>query len=259
MTSSPVSPSADTLRAVAEANSVLVALDFDGTLAHLVDNPDDARMTPECAAALAGLTDQPGVHIALVSGRSINDLGRVADPDPRWWLVGSHGVEIVGPEGSGVHITPEPDIAQREALWQAFGDVAEKFSGVWVEHKSQGAAMHTRGVSSEVEDAVHQLLLPVIEGFGDSLTTRRGHGIVESALRSANKGDGINALRDYLAPDVVVFMGDDLTDEDGFAVLGPGDLGVKVGADPTKAAYRIPNPDDVSRFLDQLRASLSAA
>jgi trehalose 6-phosphate phosphatase len=250
---------ADTLNALAGADSVLIALDFDGTLAHLVDNPDDARMTPDCARALAGLTDQPGVHVALVSGRSITDLTRVAEPDPRWWLVGSHGVEIVGPTGSGIHITPEPDTAQREALWEAFGDVAAPFPGVWVERKSQGAAMHTRGVSSEVESAVHALLLPVIEGFGDDLTTRRGHGIVESALKSANKGDGINALRAYLTPEVVVFMGDDLTDEDGFAVLSPGDVGVKVGTDPTVAAYRIPDPDNVARFLDSLLESVSAS
>lgn len=256
MTSSLAGPLPDALRALATASSVLIALDFDGTLAHLVDNPDDARMTPECAQALAALTDQPLSHVALVSGRSINDLMRVAEADPRWWLVGSHGVEIVGPEGSGVHIAPEPNTAEREALWQAFGDVAAQFPGVWVEQKSQGAAMHTRGVSREVERAVHQLLLPVIEGFGDSLTTRRGHGIVESALRSANKGDGINALRNYLAPEVVVFMGDDLTDEDGFAVLRPGDIGVKVGTDATGAEYRIDDPDNVAQFLRELLAYL---
>lgn len=252
MTSSPIGPPDDALRGLATASSVLIALDFDGTLAHLVDNPDDARMTPECAGALATLTNHPSVHVALVSGRSVKDLMRVAEADPRWWLVGSHGVEIVGPEGSGVHIAPEPDSAEREALWQAFGEVAAQFPGVWVEQKSQGAAMHTRGVSSEVESSVHHLLLPVIEGFGASLTTRRGHGIVESALRSANKGDGINALRDYLTPEVVVFMGDDLTDEDGFAVLRPGDVGVKVGGDPTRAEYRIEDPDNVAQFLRAL-------
>jgi trehalose-phosphatase len=258
VTASAGSPPADTLRAIASADSVLIALDFDGTLAHLVDNPDDARMTPECAHVLTTLTNQPGVHIALVSGRSIHDLKRVAEPHPRWWLVGSHGVEILGPDGSGIDITPEPDAADREALWQAFGDVAAQFSGVWVERKSQGAAMHTRGVSSEVEKSVHALLLPVIDQFGVPLTTRRGHGIVESALRASNKGDGIAALRGYLSPEVVVFMGDDVTDEDGFAALGPGDVAVKVGTDPTIAPYRILDPDNVSRFLESLVAALSA-
>ena len=258
MTSSAVTPTSDTLTVLVHHARVLVALDFDGTLAHLVDNPDDARMTPQCRGELLRLTDMAGVTVALVSGRSINDLKRVAEPDPRWWLVGSHGVEIVGPEGTGVHHTPEPDAAKRDALWRAFDEVATQFSGVWVEHKSQGAALHTRGVNPEVEAEAQHMLLAVIATFGEGLTTRRGHGIVETSLGAAGKGDGVHALREAVQPGLVIFMGDDLTDEDGFAALGPGDIGVKVGEGHTMAQFRVADAEEVAVFLAAAVHALSA-
>jgi len=78
-------------------HTVLIALDFDGTLAPLVDDPEDSRMMSASRDALEALTPLPGVVVALVSGRAIDSLLRVADPLKEWFLVGSHGIEIVPP------------------------------------------------------------------------------------------------------------------------------------------------------------------
>ena len=249
MTSHPRS----TLPVLQTAGSILLALDFDGTLAHLVDNPDDARMTAHAREALERLGADPQVTIALVSGRGAKNLVDVSFPDASWWLVGSHGIEVVEPGNSPESGLSAELVANREKLWQQFGQVAKDFPGVWVEEKTWGSALHTRGVSADVEAAAHHALRPVIDTWGDILTTRTGHGILESSLGTATKGDGITRVAASVVPDRIVFIGDDVTDEDGFGVLGSDDVGIKVGHGATSARYRIDGgPGEVADFLSDL-------
>ena len=243
----------DTFTTLPEATKILLGLDFDGTLAHLVDNPDDAAMTGDARVALGRLGVDPGVVIALVSGRGAKNLIDVSAPDDSWWIVGSHGIEVVAPGNSPDHGLTADVLANREKLWHQFGQIAQNFPGVWVEEKTWGSALHTRGVEQDVESAAHAALWSVIESWGDLLTTRTGHGILESSLGQATKGDGITRVAEAIAPDVTVFIGDDVTDEDGFAVLGPRDVGIKVGPGETVARYRLEGgPAEVAEFLVEL-------
>lgn len=243
----PATP-ADIAGLIPHAASLLLALDFDGTLAHLVDNPDDARMTYASRLALDGLSGHPQTTIALVSGRGARNLSEVSSPDPRWWLVGSHGVEIIAPGQAITSGFDDDFLRKRQLLWDGFSEVARRFPGVWVEEKTFGAALHTRGVSAEVEAEAHDATWLVIRGF-DGLTTRTGHGILESSLGHQTKGDGIDAVKVLVKPDITVFVGDDVTDEDGFRVLDSGDIGIKVGHGQTLAGHRLDNPDAVAEFL----------
>jgi len=245
----------DTLPALTAAPTILLALDFDGTLAHLVDNPDDARMTTEAREALERLDNDPRVTIALVSGRGAKNLTDVSFPSTGWWLVGSHGIEVIAPGHSPESgLTPEL-IANREKLWEQFGQVANRFPGVWVEEKTWGSALHTRGLPASVESEAHKALWAVIDTWGDTLTTRTGHGILESSLGTATKGDGITRVAEVVTPATIVFIGDDVTDEDGFAVLGPADVGIKVGEGATRAGFRLTGPEDVAEFLAELASA----
>lgn len=84
------------LSVLAARPQVLVAVDFDGVLAPIVADPDAARPLPEASAALSRLADSPGVRIALVSGRTLADLRRLARPPAPALLVGSHGAQFAG-------------------------------------------------------------------------------------------------------------------------------------------------------------------
>ena len=88
-------PAEVALRDLATADSLLVALDFDGVLAPLQDDPSTSRMVPESAAAIAALADLPRTRVALVSGRDIATLRRLSQAPDTAWLVGSHGAEAV--------------------------------------------------------------------------------------------------------------------------------------------------------------------
>lgn len=242
----------DALNRLVEAKTLLVSLDFDGVLAPLVDNPDDSRITPEGRAALDSLIEAPGVTLSLVSGRGLANLRVVAEADPRWWMVGSHGIEVEGPANGGVIQVPTANKKDLEAVWDDFKAVAEQFPGTWVETKPWGAALHTRGLDQSVEEAVHAEARKAIASYGDELTTRLGHGIIESSLQSQTKGDGIKALMGHIKPEATLFMGDDVTDEDALAILGEGDVGIKVGLQESIARYRIETIPDVAKFLQAL-------
>jgi len=231
------------------ASTLLVATDFDGVLAPLVDNPDDSRITAEGREALDALASTPGVSVALVSGRGLANLRVVSQADPRWWMVGSHGIEVEGPAEMGAISVPTANEGDLQAVWDDFVEVANLFPGTWVETKPWGAALHTRGIDADVEAKVREAAREKIARYGDSLTTRLGHGIIESSLQSQTKGDGLLALIREIEPDCTLFMGDDVTDEDALAVLGPADVGIKVGEQPSVAPYRINSVPEVASFL----------
>ena len=91
----------------------------------------------------------------------------------------------------------------------------------------------------------------------DGLVLMSGKQVVEASVVRTSKGLAITRLRDELGADAVFFAGDDVTDEAGFAALGPGDVGVKVGAGPTAAGHCVadtPTLADVLRWLADHRA-----
>lgn len=240
------------LEVFARQETILIALDFDGTLAPLVDDPEASRMITPARKALEQLTTMPGVTIALVTGRAIDSVKRVAEPLNDWFLVGSHGIEVLSPgevtDYETRRLVPDDLINQFEAVVAAH-------PGTRLEHKPFGLALHTRGVAEQVvreaESAAHQ----VCDVWSGNLLVRVGHGIVECSIKRASKGDGIEEVRRRLNPRAVFFAGDDQTDEDGFGILKRGDIGIKVGQSKTLADFSVRNPHELATILDLIRSS----
>src|SRR5690606_27391446 len=117
---------------------LLVALDFDGTLAPFVDNPRSARPLPEAWAQVMALRACPDVAVALVSGRALESLRHVASPPDDLYLVGSHGLEFhfggTASDGSSI-VLDAVDKTRRAALGRVLGEVAALEEGAWVEEK----------------------------------------------------------------------------------------------------------------------------
>jgi trehalose-phosphatase len=243
----------------------LVALDFDGTLAPLVDDPPAARMTPAAraavdrlGAALAGTT----TRLALVSGRNLADLAACSEPPVGTFLVGSHGAETGRVTGDGVDAVPlelSADQADRLAALRTglAGAVAGR-QGAWVQEKPSAAVLHTRLASAQDSRAAEAEADEVARRLG--LHAMHGKDVVEVAVVDTSKGAAVDQLRDAVGQDAgrpegrtrVLYAGDDTTDETAFAVLGPGDLGVKVGDGTTLAAQRVTDADALAAVLDLL-------
>ena len=238
------------LAQVARVPTLLVALDFDGVLAPIVADPSTSRPLPGSAAAIRALAELPGTTVVLVSGRALGDLRAVAGFDAPVRLVGSHGGEF---DDGGLVLTDEQSLVKAE-LEAAVRSVVDGEPGVRLEEKPAGIVVHVRGaddaVAARVLDAVRAgpARLPGVEAT-------EGKAVLEMAVVQVSKGAAIDTLRERLGADAVLFVGDDVTDETGFARLGPGDVGIKVGDGATGAGYRVGTPEDVTAVLEQLLAA----
>lgn len=242
----------DALTAFGARRRVLIALDFDGTLAPEVDDPAQARALPEAQQAIERLRALPGTIVALVSGRSLESLtavGGLPDDAP---LIGSHGLEVRFGAGDA---RPAVDAADRErvvGLRSRLEPLVATTAEAWIEDKPAGFAVHTRLVDPTAASTLVDALRAEARAADPRLTVRDGKNVIEFSVRDATKGDGLRALRERFEPEAVLFIGDDVTDEDALAVLGPGDVGIKVGASPTVAAYRVAGPSAVVAVLQRL-------
>nr|WP_205843757.1 bifunctional alpha,alpha-trehalose-phosphate synthase (UDP-forming)/trehalose-phosphatase [Nakamurella deserti] len=239
---------------VAGTTRLLVAVDFDGTLAPIVDDPAAARPLPRSMEALHQLASVTGTEVCVISGRARALLPELLDDDVSdLHLVGSHGAEgvdaDVAAEGT-LELTPTARKRLGELL-RSLQQIAAEHHGVTLEIKPTGVAVHLRGateraaaaVAAEVEDGpatwpgVHLL---------------RGKQVLELTVISTDKGRAVEALRKQYHATAVIYVGDDITDENAFGALRPGDLGIKVGGGTTSADVRVADPGAVADLLTVL-------
>ena len=215
-------------------------LDFDGTLVELAESPGSIRVPATLGGLLRRLSRKLEGRVAIVSGRSIDDLGRHL-PEAGIALSGSHGLELRLAGGDPLPVEAPQGLAEARAQLRRF---AEEQAGLLVEEKPASVALHFR-------QAPH--LAAAAEEFAARLARRTalcvqpGKMVLELRPPGADKGD---ALRRIMAEPVFaaarpLFVGDDLTDEHAFAAaaeLGGG--GILVGPPrATAARWRL---DDVA-------------
>ena len=242
---------------LAASDRLLAALDFDGTLSPLEDEPMDARMLPAAREAVDALVAAPDTIVAFVSGRSLVDLRVIAEHDDssQVLLAGSHGAEFWLPgEGIVSHGEEEADVALRDALRGHAEEATAHLEGVWIEPKTFGFGVHTRRATVEAAAEANRVVDEIVAAEAPHWRRRTGHNIVEFAFRHEGKDSAIAELRERVGATAVLFAGDDVTDEDALASLGDGDLGVRVGEGETAAAVREPDIAGLAALLKHLAA-----
>jgi trehalose-phosphatase len=248
------------LREFAAREKILVGLDFDGVLAPIVLDPKTSRMLPVSAQAVAGLAELPGVDVVLVSGREAGDLVALAGLPAGSRVIGSHGAQwgrVVDSPDGGTTLEAEPvglteeQARLRAELLRETEALAAQVEGAWVQVKPAAVVLHTRPAERE---AGQLLTRRVLDGPAarDGVHVVVGKEVVEMAVLEVTKGDALHQLRGALEVDAVLYAGDDTTDEDAFAVLGEGDVSVKVGDGESAAAYRVTDPEEFSAVLVRL-------
>ena len=242
-------PLVGALRELARTKQLLVALDFDGTLAPEVDDPEKARALPEARAAVLRLNEMPNTRVALVSGRALASLEQVSELPDTVLLVGSHGIEIRldRPEDNVSLDTTE--LRQVDLLSTVLSEVADAVDQVWLEPKPAGFALHTRLATERNSRVAHLVARSEAMAEIEDLTIREGKNVLEFSVRSTTKGEAVEHLRQYTHADAVFYAGDDVTDEDAFEALGADDLGLKSGEGQTLANFRVQGPTQVARAL----------
>ena len=242
---------------VVSARQPVLFFDFDGTLSEIVADPAAAALVPGADKALQSLAAL--YPVAVLSGRDLADIRSRIDI-PGLWYAGSHGFEMVDPDGTHHEnaIAAEAIPVLADAADELAAELAE-ITGVAVEHKRFAVAVHYRNAAPEaastVAAAVHRA------GSRHGLKVTAGRKIVELRPKlDWDKGKTLEWITDRIAstePLLPIYIGDDLTDEDGFdAVLHDG-IGIVVRHDEdgdrsTAARFSLSDPTQVLQFIERL-------
>jgi len=214
-------------------------VDFDGTLVELAPTPADIRVSAELPGLLTAVSGRLGGAVALVSGRSLADLAPLVAPFAGA-IVGQHGSEIRYPDGRIAGATDNAAIEAARARLAAF---ARRHRGVVLEDKGAAVALHYRGAPAH-GDACRAAARDAVDASAGGLRAIDGNRVVELVPRQVGKGGAIGRLvaEPPFLGRVPVFVGDDATDEDGFAKVDAlGGVSVKVGGGRSVARYRLPD------------------
>lgn len=217
----------------------LFFLDYDGTLAPIVDDPMRAFPHPDVPDLLDRLAEQHPLYI--VTGRHLRDVAALLDRPHE--AIGLHGIQRGRLGERAVNNIPEEAIRAIDGLRASVPAI----DGIRVEEKGPMFAVHYRGAPKK--EAVRHAIREWLVDTPDTLDPIWGKDVVELRPRGVSKGTAVREISARFPDRRPVYLGDDVTDEDAFRALGPGGITVKVGPGETVARFRLPDVDSVVRYL----------
>ena len=237
---------------------VLLLSDYDGTLTPIVDRPDLAVLASETRDLLADLSRDERFILGIISGRSMDDVrGRVGVNGLVY--AGNYGLEIQGPGLDYTHPAAEELRETQGRIYSRLRDALVDEPGVILEDKGLTLSVHYRLTPQENVPRVEEIFGATIAPFlaEGQVKVTRGKMVLELMPRVLwNKGTAITKIAEtHGRSALMIFFGDDVSDEDGFAVVQEVEgIAVKVGPawEPTKALYRVDSPLEVVDTLKLL-------
>ncbi|MEX2218853.1 MAG: trehalose-phosphatase [Phycisphaerales bacterium] len=239
---------ADRLRALARVPVLLVATDYDGTLAPIVPDPTKAQPDRESMVAIRNLAALPATHVAIISGRALKTLADLVGSPHSVHLVGSHGSEF---DPGFADALPPEKTALRTRIETDLTAIAQSAPGFLLERKPASIAFHYRAADDRAADAA---LRDILRGPAklDGVMVHHGKRVVELSVVESSKARALETVRQRVGASAVIFLGDDQTDETAFSVLTGPDVAIKIGEGDTLARHRLRSHRDVARLLARL-------
>ncbi|SDK48920.1 trehalose 6-phosphatase [Actinopolyspora mzabensis] len=234
-----------TIVQLARTPRLLVACDYDGTLAPIVGDPSQAKPLPESVHAMRSLAALPTTTAAVISGRALRDLATLSRLPAEVHLVGSHGSEF---DVGFVHELDPDTTHLRTQLQRGLQEITAGQPGVTLEAKPASVAVHVRRADPEVSERVFGAIRSGPATW-EGVQVTEGKSVMELAVVETDKGNAFEALRHQVGCTGAIFLGDDVTDEKVFSKLHGPDLGIKVGEGDTLAHYRVPDTPGVATVL----------
>lgn len=247
-----------------KASHLLLFMDYDGTLAPIVDHPEEAILSPQMRKMLESLSGVNRINTAIVTGRSLEQVKAFVGL-PNLIYVGSHGLEIEGFDIKYTHpgaLEMKPmmkDIAGR--LKNAFADVP----GIVVEEKNFTVSIHYRHVKEADLEKNRLRLLNIIYPYLEKSQIILSHAIKVWELKPAvewNKASAMLWLSGHLSASipyrslVSMYIGDDEPDEVCFKIMRHGGFGVRITEnpdEPTRADYYLRNTNELYQFMQTVQ------
>jgi trehalose 6-phosphate phosphatase len=232
-------------------------LDVDGTLLEIAETPQSVRVPPVLREILVSLSFRLDGALALVSGRTLNDLDHLFAP-LRFCAAGVHGWERR--EATGCVIRPQLDPSRLDCARDLLRRLVARQEGLMLEDKGHGLAVHFRR-APHLSAVVREHVTEACRLVGSAFTMQAGKCVFEIRPAGHTKGTSVRAFMQQppFLERLPIYIGDDLTDEDAFAIVNEiGGISIKVGDDQaTLAQHRLPGVRQVLRWLQSIPAPIS--
>jgi trehalose-phosphatase len=224
--------------------------DIDGTLVEIAPTPSSIVVHDALPHLISRLHSLTGGAVSLITGRAVSDVERFL-PLPGIVVAGQHGLEMRNPEGD---ISVESDSgADLKSIESRLSDVAKRHTDLIVEHKGSSIALHYRQAPM-LGAYAHRVMRDLRSKHAPRLMIQKGKRVVELKPAEADKGTAIKALMqtEPFRGRIPVFIGDDVTDETGFALVnGMGGHSIKVGKGRSRARWRLRDVKAVREWLSE--------
>ena len=239
---------------------LLLLCDFDGTLCEFRPDPTAVWLPAARRELLERIAAGPRTTVGIVSGRRLDDVrlraGLSAD---RLFVAGLHGLEIDGPGEHFVH----PEIGDARSRAQTIGAALQPqiaaMPGVHIEDKDLSVALHYREASPDDQRRAGDIFSRTVSPWlsGGQVRIMRGACVLEALPNIAwNKGSAVDWIRQRVArldaAPLVIYMGDDVTDEDAFRAVKAHGVSIAASDRVTGADYSLDGPPAIEQFLDEL-------
>lgn len=254
----------ETIEKSFEGQTIVLCLDYDGTLTPIMATPDEAILSQDNKHLLENLAKR--CSLAIVSGRALDDVKAKVNLKNIMYI-GNHGLEINGPQLHFESLTPPKE---KETLDHLKNDLVKELSavnGVWIEDKGLTLSVHYRLAQETDEPVIRKLFHKVCQHYILEKKIRVTEGKKVLEVRPFIDWDKGKALLWFLAKErqvhkktkvVPIFIGDDITDEDALGVIAGQGFGVVVGSKGhSKAEYFLNDTTEVTEFMKRLLAFLS--
>ncbi|MEQ9080847.1 MAG: trehalose-phosphatase [Sandaracinaceae bacterium] len=239
---------------------LLVALDVDGTLAPIVEDPSRAKVPTATARTLRHLRTVEGLELALVTGRDAGQLERIVSI-PGVWRVVEHGRAIIAPGEKPRGVAVEAEDRRKLARFKSWAHEHAGPRGAHVEEKDASVVVHVRKMAKDDPEGADAVLAEARDAAAElGLCVRDGRAVVEAQLEPFDKGAALRELIEAVGATSVLYAGDDLTDEPAIRVAAARGFGLFVRSAERErfdeATASLDGPEGVSDLLDALLAKL---
>lgn len=228
---------------------VLCVFDFDGTLAPIVAQPDQARIPLPILAQLQAL--QKRTSVAILTGRSLADIGSRLGFVPDF-VVGNHGLEGLPGSSEQRALYATQCAGWRDALTEGMRDATQFGPGFVMEDKQISLSLHYRHAGDHhLAEAKLRTLIALLRPVPRVIAGKCVLNLLP--VDAGDKGTAFNALMRDSGASTALYVGDDVTDEDVFALARPDMLSIRIGeTGPTSAPFFLHRYADIARLLDDL-------
>lgn len=237
--------------------SVVLFLDYDGTIVPIQPRPELAKLKSETVDILQSILESPNFFVCIVTGRSIENIRNLVKIDDVSFI-GNHGFEIWHKGKHWIHPAANKSRLSLRRVARELKKVTEHIDGIAIENKVFTVSIHFRNVARRYEAHIKRAITRVV-GLNDAMfTTAAGKKVYEIRPNiDWDKGKGVMKWlhMSRLQKPLVIYVGDDRTDEDAFRAIGENGITISVGyRRKSLAQYYLRNDRGVLVFLEKMKS-----